>query len=90
MLYEVITLHYIENDAPLQDGELVLIDAGCELDCYASDITRTFPINGRFSAEQRALYELVLKANQACIDAAAPGVPWNAVHELSVRVLTEA
>ncbi|MBR9885753.1 MAG: Xaa-Pro aminopeptidase [Oceanospirillales bacterium] len=82
-------LHYIENDAPLNDGDLVLIDAGCELDCYASDITRTFPVNGRFSPEQRALYELVLKTNEACIESIRPGLPWNEVHDLSVRLLTE-
>jgi len=82
-------LHYIDNDAPLHDGDLVLIDAGCELDCYASDITRTFPVNGRFSPEQQALYELVLSTNEACIELIRPGVPWNEVHELSVRLLTE-
>ncbi|GGC09670.1 Xaa-Pro aminopeptidase [Marinobacterium zhoushanense] len=81
-------LHYIDNDAPLHDGDLVLIDAGCELDCYASDITRTFPVNGRFSPEQRALYELVLNTNQACIELIRPGLPWNEVHDLSVRLLT--
>ncbi|WP_432696890.1 Xaa-Pro aminopeptidase [Marinobacterium sp. YM272] len=81
-------LHYIENDAPMNDGDLVLIDAGCELDCYASDITRTFPANGRFSDEQRALYELVLKTNQACIELIKPGLPWNEVHDLSVQMLT--
>lgn len=81
-------LHYIENDAPINEGDLVLIDAGCELDCYASDITRTFPANGHFSDEQRALYELVLKANEACIDLVKPGLPWNEVHDLSVRILT--
>jgi len=81
-------LHYIENDAVIADGELVLIDAGCELDCYASDITRTFPVNGRFSPEQRALYELVLKANEACIELMRPGLPWNEVHDLSVQILT--
>jgi Xaa-Pro aminopeptidase len=82
-------LHYINNDAPIADGDLVLIDAGCELDCYASDITRTFPVNGRFSAEQRALYELVLKTNEACIELIRPGLPWNAVHDLSVKMLTQ-
>ena len=82
-------LHYIENNAPIDDGSLVLIDAGCELDCYASDITRTFPVNGRFSPEQRALYELVLKTNEACIALIRPGLPWNEVHDLSVRLLTE-
>ena len=58
-------LHYRENDAPLKDGDLVLIDAACELDCYASDITRTFPVSGRFSPEQKAIYELVLKSQEA-------------------------
>lgn len=66
-------LHYIENDQPIADGDLVLIDAGCELDNYASDITRTFPANGRFSDEQAAIYDLVLKANEACIEAVRPG-----------------
>ncbi|KAA0876212.1 Xaa-Pro aminopeptidase [Nitrincola tapanii] len=82
-------LHYIENQAPLLDGDLVLIDAGCELDNYASDITRTFPVNGRFSPEQKALYQLVLKTQEACIAAMAPGVPWNVIHDLSVQHLTE-
>ena len=57
-------LHYVANDAPLRDGDLLLIDAGCELDGYASDITRTFPVNGRFSAAQREVYELVLAAQR--------------------------
>jgi Xaa-Pro aminopeptidase len=82
-------LHYTENNAPLRDGDLLLIDAGAELDGYASDITRTFPINGRFSAEQRTLYELVLTAQRAAIAQARPGRPWNAPHEAAVRVLTE-
>lgn len=82
-------LHYIENSAALEDGDLVLIDAGCELDCYAGDITRTFPVNGCFSPEQKAIYELVLKAQKACIDMAKPGVLWHQVHDESVRVLTE-
>jgi len=82
------TLHYRENDAPLLDGDLVLIDAGCELDCYASDITRTFPVNGRFSAEQKAIYELVLKANEAAIQCVAPGRHFNEAHECTVRVIT--
>jgi len=82
-------LHYIENSAPMQDGDLVLIDAGCELDNYASDITRTFPVNGRFSERQKALYQLVLDTQQACIDAIRPGVLWNRVHDLSVEYLTE-
>ena len=82
-------LHYTENWDELHSGDLVLIDAGCELDYYAGDITRTFPVSGKFSPEQRAVYELVLKAQQACIDALQPGVPWNRIHDLSVEVLTE-
>lgn len=82
-------LHYIDNSAELKDGDLVLIDAGCELDNYASDITRTFPVNGRFSPQQRALYQLVLDTQLACIDAMQPGVLWNRIHDLSVELLTE-
>ncbi|MFW1678083.1 Xaa-Pro aminopeptidase [Pontibacter sp. JAM-7] len=82
-------LHYIENSEPLMEGDLVLIDAGCELDYYAGDITRTFPVSGRFSPEQKALYELVLQAQLHCIEMIRPGVLWNAVHEASVQVLTE-
>jgi len=82
-------LHYIENAAPMQDGDLVLIDAGCELDNYASDITRTFPVNGRFSEAQKALYQLVLDTQETCIAAIKPGVPWNHIHDLSVECLTE-
>lgn len=81
-------LHYRENDAALKDGDLVLIDAGCEIDCYASDITRTFPVNGRFSPEQRAIYELVLAANEEAFKHIAPGKHWNEAHEATVRVIT--
>ncbi|MGH8371409.1 MAG: M24B family metallopeptidase, partial [Gammaproteobacteria bacterium] len=81
-------LHYVENNRPLNDNELVLIDAACELDCYASDITRTFPINGCFSAEQRAVYDVVLKAQLAAIDKVRAGNHWNAPHEEAVKVLT--
>ena len=81
-------MHYIENSAKLRDGDLVLIDAGCELESYASDVTRTFPVNGQFSTGQRALYELVLKAQQAAIDQIKPGNHWNQPHDASVRVLT--
>ena len=81
-------LHYRENDAELRDGDLVLIDAGCEIDCYASDITRTFPVSGRFSAEQKAIYELVLAAQTAAFAEIAPGKPWIAAHEATVRVIT--
>jgi Xaa-Pro aminopeptidase len=82
-------LHYRENDAPLSDGDLLLIDAGCEYQCYASDITRTFPVNGRFSAEQRAVYEIVLEANLAAIDKVRPGNHWNDPHDAAVRVVTQ-
>lgn len=81
-------LHYRENDAPLKDGDLVLIDAGCEIDCYASDITRTFPVSGSFSAEQKAIYELVLAAQEAAFKEIAPGKHWNEAHEATVRVIT--
>ena len=81
-------LHYTENNAPLQDGDLVLIDAGCELDCYASDITRTFPVNGRFSAEQKAIYELVLKANLEAMKYISTQHCWNDAHDATVRVIT--
>jgi Xaa-Pro aminopeptidase len=82
-------LHYRENDSLLKNGELLLIDAGCELDHYASDITRTFPVNGKFSKEQQALYELVLASQLAAIDAVKPGNHWNAPHEVVVDVLTQ-
>ncbi len=83
------TLHYIDNDAELQDGDLVLIDAGCELDYYASDITRTLPVNGRFSPEQRAVYEIVLEAQLAAIDKTCPDNHWNEPHDAAVRVITK-
>ena len=82
-------LHYHQNDAPLKEGDLVLIDAGCEIDCYASDITRTFPVSGRFSSEQKAIYELVLSAQAAAFAEIAPGKHWNHAHEATVRVITE-
>jgi Xaa-Pro aminopeptidase len=80
-------LHYRENDAKLSGGDLLLIDAGCELDGYASDITRTFPVNGRFTTEQREIYELVLAAQAAAIRAVKPGNSWQAPHDAAVRVL---
>ena len=80
-------LHYNANDRQVQGGDLVLIDAGCELDGYASDITRTYPANGRFSAAQRTLYELVLAAQDAALDAIVPGRPYSDVHEAALRVL---
>src|SRR5690606_34018459 len=73
-------LHYVENDRVLEDGDLLLVDAGCELDNYASDVTRTYPVNGKFSAEQRALYEIVLDAQYAAIEKARPGAHWNETH----------
>lgn len=82
-------LHYIENNAVLNDGDLLLIDAGCELDCYASDITRTFPVNGRFSGEQRAVYDVVLAAQLAAIEETRVGNHWNRPHEVAVRILTQ-
>lgn len=82
-------LHYVSNDRQLADGDLVLIDAGCELDGYASDITRTFPVNGRFSVAQREIYELVLAAQAAAVAAVAPGRHFNEPHEASVRVLCQ-
>lgn len=80
-------LHYTENEAPLADGDLVLIDAGAEYRGYAADITRTFPVNGRYSGPQRELYDVVLAANRAGIDAAMAGAPANAPHEAALRVL---
>ena len=82
-------LHYNENDAVLRDGDLVLIDAGAEYGYYASDITRTFPVNGRFTTEQRALYELVLRAQLAAIEKIEPGRRWNEPHDAAVRTLTQ-
>lgn len=82
-------LHYRANNAPMKNGDLLLVDAGAEYDCYASDITRTWPVNGVYSKEQRALYELVLKAQQAALDKARPGKHWIAGHEAAVEVLTE-
>ncbi len=82
-------LHYNANNAQTKDGDLVLIDAGCEFDSYASDITRTFPVNGRFSAPQKTLYELVLRAQEAALAAIVPGRPYSDFHDAAVRVLAE-
>jgi Xaa-Pro aminopeptidase len=82
-------LHYVENRSPLQDGDLVLIDAGCEYQGYASDITRTFPVNGKFSPEQRALYDIVLEAQLAAIEAVKAGNHWNQPHDATVKVITK-
>lgn len=84
-----LILHYITNDQPLPDSGLLLIDAGCEYHNYAADISRTFPVNGRFSAAQRDVYELVLAAQHAAIDQVRSGRPFDAFHETAVRVLTE-
>jgi len=81
-------LHYVENNQKLQDGDLVLIDAGAELQYYASDITRTFPVGGTFSPEQRAIYELVLASQYAAIAVIRAGAHWNAAHEATVAVIT--
>jgi len=80
-------LHYVENDAPLKDGDLLLIDAGAEVEYYASDVTRTFPVNGRFSEAQREVYELVLESQLAAIAQARPGVTHKSVHEAALDVL---
>jgi len=81
------TLHYTTNDRRALDGELVLIDAGCESGLYCSDITRTFPVSGRFSTPQRAVYELVLAAEEAAIAAVRPGAPFSAIHTAALEVL---
>lgn len=84
-----LILHYIANNAPLPDEGLVLIDAGCEVEGYAADITRTVPVSGRFSGPQRALYDLVLAAHHRAIDCIQAGAPYNAFHDAAVRTLTE-
>ncbi|MCP3852614.1 MAG: Xaa-Pro aminopeptidase [Gammaproteobacteria bacterium] len=81
-------LHYTENNAPLVDGDLVLVDAGGEYNGYAADITRTYPVNGHFSVEQKAIYQLVLEAQKAAIEMVYPGSHWNAPHEVAVKVIT--
>lgn len=82
-------LHYVQNDQVIQDGDLVLVDAGCEYQHYASDITRTFPANGRFTSEQRAIYELVLRAQLAAIDSIKPGESWTKAQDIVVNIITE-
>ncbi|MGB3309436.1 MAG: aminopeptidase P N-terminal domain-containing protein [Nodosilinea sp.] len=82
-------LHYVENNCQMQDGDLLLIDAGCAYDYYNADITRTFPVGGRFSDEQRILYELVLEAQLRAIDAVKPGAPFNEFHDAATRTITE-
>jgi len=82
-------LHYIENNQQLQDGDLLLIDAGCAYDYYNADITRTFPVGGKFTPEQKTIYELVLSAQLAAIEQVKPGNAYSKVHETAVRVLVE-
>jgi Xaa-Pro aminopeptidase len=82
-------MHYRDNDQRLRDGDLLLLDAGCEFDYYASDITRTFPVSGRFSPAQRAVYQVVLEAQTAAIERVRPGNHWNQPHEAAVRVITQ-
>jgi Xaa-Pro aminopeptidase len=82
-------LHYRENDQVLKDGDVLLVDAGCEYQCYASDITRTYPVNGRFTSEQRAVYEVVLEANRAATAKVKPGNHWNDPHDAAVQVITQ-
>ncbi len=82
-------LHYINNDGELRDGELLLVDAGAEYKGYASDITRTFPINGRYTKPQREIYDLVLKAQMACVELVRPGTTHDQLKQHSIQVLTE-
>ncbi|MBI2312829.1 MAG: aminopeptidase P N-terminal domain-containing protein [Betaproteobacteria bacterium] len=82
-------LHYVENSAELRAGDLLLIDAGCEWEGYAADITRSFPVSGMFSAIQRDVYDLVLAAQQAAIDRVKPGSPWDEPHEAALKVLAQ-
>ena len=83
------TLHYISNDQPLRDGDLVLIDAGAELEGYASDVTRTYPVGGRFEGPGRALYEVVLASQQAALAASKPGTTLDEIHDVALHVLVE-
>lgn len=82
-------LHYVENKDVLRDGDLVLVDAGAEVGWYTGDITRTWPVNGRFTGEQRQIYDLVLRAQMDVIRLVGPGLPWHKLHEQAVRTLTE-
>ncbi len=81
-------LHYVQNDRRMEAGDLLLIDAGCEKECYASDITRTFPVDGHFTVEQRAIYKLVLAAQKGAIEKCRPGRRFNEPHEETVRIIT--
>ena len=83
------TLHYVSNAAPISDQNLLLLDGGCEVDCYASDITRTFPIKGSFTEESLAIYDIVLSMQNQCIQALKAGVLWDSVHELAHKIAIE-
>lgn len=85
-----VILHYISNDAPLKNGDLLCVDAGCEYGYYTADVTRTWPVNGRFTEGQRELYEAVLEANEKAIAACVPGNRFIDVHNVAVKILTEA
>ncbi len=82
-------LHYVDNSEPLKQGELLLVDAGCEFGSYTADVTRTYPVGARFSPAQRRLYEIVLDAEKRCIAAVKPGATVQGIHELAVQILTE-
>lgn len=82
-------LHYIENKALLKDGDLLLVDAGCEYDGYAADITRTYPVNGVFTPPQKDLYEIVLQSQFDALDQIKPGLPWNAFHDAAVKTIAQ-
>lgn len=82
-------LHYVKNRRQLRDGDLLLIDAGCEYDYYSADVTRTFPVSGRFSREQREIYDLVLAAQKASIAAAGPGATLELIHDAAARVISD-
>jgi len=82
-------LHYVNNNDPLRDGDLVLIDAGAEYNNYASDVTRTFPVNGKFSEQQKSIYNIVLDAQLAVIDSIKPGLQWNILQQTALRIITE-
>lgn len=82
-------LHYIKNNRDIREGELLLIDAGCEYEYYAADVTRTFPVSGRFTDPQRRIYEIVLRAEEEAVSAAKPGVTFDELHAITVRVITE-
>jgi aminopeptidase P (EC:3.4.11.9). Metallo peptidase. MEROPS family M24B len=81
-------LHYVENSDPLNDGDLVLVDAGAEYQHYAGDITRTYPVNGKFTEPQKAIYNIVLEAHQAAIDSVKPNNHWNQPHEAALKIIT--